>query len=114
MDKLVAVHANYLDSILRECMLTNSKLVNLMHVLFSTASQFCEYYDTLETLHIQENTEEILLKQAQNLNNNFTRNLRLFLEAIQYYSARDGDYYLGSLYQRLDYNSFYLNNTQKN
>lgn len=114
MDKLIALHTNYLDTILRECMLTNSKLVNLMHALFSTASQFCDFYAALENMNIQSNNEEIVLKQAQSLSDNFSKNFRLFLEAIQYYSARDGDYYLGNLFQRLDYNSFHTNNNQKN
>lgn len=107
---MVTIHTNYLDSILRECMLTNPKLVYLMQTLISIAFQFCCLYENLDTSNHQET--EIISRQAEEIYVEFSKNFRVFLEAIQYYSARDGDYYLGNLYQRLDYNSFYSLNTQ--
>lgn len=107
LDRIIALHTNYLDTCLRECLLTNAKLVQLLAGVFSA----CEKFGLLLEALVQPGTalpaEEEIASQAGQLHQYFSKNVRVLLEALQYYSARDSDHYLGNLLTQLDFNSFY-------
>lgn len=109
LDKIIALHTNYLDTCLRECLLTNSKLIQLMSNIFATIDRFCSILETLQSgipaANLPSETE--IATQIVQLQQHFSKYHRVFLEALQYYSARDSDHYLGNLLTQLDFNSFY-------
>lgn len=109
LDKIIALHTNYLDTCLRECLLTNSKLIQLMSNIFATIDRFCSILETLQSGISAANlpSETEIATQIVQLQQHFSKYHRVFLEALQYYSARDSDHYLGNLLTQLDFNSFY-------
>lgn len=106
LDGIVAAHEGFLDSCLRECLLTNAKLVQLVAMVVSTCYKF---------VHLAGGLDE---GKTAVLGEHYSKYVRALLEALQYYAARDCDHYLGmlrgvltrvlgNLMSRLDYNSFY-------
>ncbi len=108
IDIIIAAHANYLDSCLRESLLTNSKLVQLLSNLFYLTNCYCELLDAV-TGSTMSVPEEEIYNQMEQIESSFSKHFRVFLEALQYYSSRDSDQYLGNLLTHLDFNSFYYN-----
>lgn len=99
IDSIMQNHIKFVDSCLRQAMLTNVKLVQLLTVLFTNC-------DRLISLGDQTYTSDLPAKLAS-LQSTFGKTMRMFLEALQYYSSRDYDYHLGTLFSKLDYNSYY-------
>lgn len=99
LDEVVNSQNKFLDSCLRRSLLTNSKLMRTLHVLFNHCSRLITWSNSqgAETNSLDASTLEA----------DFNKTMRLFLEALQYFSSRDYDYHLGSLYSRLDFNSYY-------
>lgn len=97
IDAIATGHSQFLDSCLRQATLTNVKLVKRLYTLFGHCRQFLALEDSSVAL-------EAKLGAIQTA---FNKSLRGFLEALQYFSSRDYDYHLGTLFSRMDYNSFY-------
>lgn len=106
LDRVIALHSNYLDTCLRECLMTNSRLVQILSTIVSISNNFVTLVESIELTEQPEllNTDEIA-ENFMHLNTQFSKQFRIFLEALQYYSARDSDRYLGSLLAQLDFNS---------
>lgn len=111
LDKIIAHHNSYLDSCLRECLLTHPKLVNLLSSLVLISRQFYQFQASCSSS--SQSSQETLLSQAMKYHQHIVKQVRMFIDALQYYSSRDADHYLGNLLSHLDYNSFYLNPTTK-
>lgn len=88
LDVIMSLHCKFLDSCLRQAMLTNGKLMNLL----TTILDLCSTY-TNAPLSVGEDQ--------------WSSAMKTFLEGLQYHSSKDYDYYLGSLFSRLDMNGFY-------
>ncbi len=105
MDTIMQVHNAFIDSCLRQAMLTNSKLVQLITLLFTNCSR-------LHALQGESwNDASEMQAKVGALQSSFNKTMRMFLEALQYYSSRDYDYHLGTLFSRLDYNSYYYSSS---
>jgi len=106
LDRVIALHSNYLDTCLRECLMTNSRLVQILSTIVSISNNFVALVESIELTEQTEllNTDEIAENFMQ-IKTQFFKQFRIFLEALQYYSARDSDRYLGSLLAQLDFNS---------
>ena len=98
LDAIASCHAQLLDSCLRQATLTNVKLIKRLYALFGHCRQF---------LALEVSTGGLLETKLAAIQGAFTKSLRGFLEALQYFSSRDYDYHLGTLFSRMDYNSFY-------
>ena len=88
LDIIISLHCKFLDSCLRQAMLTNSKLMNMLTVVLDLCSK---YTKSPSSVGEQE----------------WSTTMKTFLEGLQYHSSKDYDYYLGSLFSRLDMNGFY-------
>ena len=100
MDSIVKLHTQFIDACLRQAMLTNAKLVQIANVLFTQ----CQRLLSIRTEGLGSADAPAKLAGVQSA---FNKAMRMFLEALQYYSSRDYDYHLGTLFSRLDYSSFY-------
>jgi gamma-tubulin complex component 2 len=100
LDEILQVHSKFLDSCLRQAMLTNSKLMRILNLLFNQCSRLAG----LKILDL-ESPEDA--SRLSSITSEFNKMIRMFLEALQYFSSRDYDYHLGNLFSRIDYNSFY-------
>jgi gamma-tubulin complex component 2 len=100
MDSIVQLHTQFIDACLRQAMLTNAKLVQIANVLFTQ----CQRLLSIKTEGLNSTDAQARLSTTQSA---FNKTMRMFLEALQYYSSRDYDYHLGTLFSRLDYCSFY-------
>ncbi|KAJ2956059.1 hypothetical protein NQZ79_g8038 [Umbelopsis isabellina] len=127
VDQVLQIHSDFLDSCLKECMLTNSKLLRIYSKLMNTCVLFANYTEkfthalvTLEKQYSSEkfgvatgkigNTSGITLegqsRSLQKIEENFTYHMKLLIDALNYYSATETLQFL-CLVVRLDYNSYY-------
>ncbi|CAO3686335.1 unnamed protein product [Umbelopsis ramanniana] len=127
VDQVLQIHSDFLDSCLKECMLTNSKLLRIYSKLMTTCVLFANYTDkfthaltVLEKQYSSEkfgvvtgkfgNTSGITLEsQSRSLHKieeNFSYHMKLLIDALNYYSATETLQFL-CLVVRLDYNSYY-------
>lgn len=106
LDRIIDLHTNYLDSCLRECLLTHPKLVQLLAALISIARSFYEF-QTACSDPIASASDQVM-QQAIQIHQQIVKQVRIFIDALQYYSSRDSEHYLGNLLSHLDYSFFYL------
>lgn len=110
VDQLMQHHVDFLDTCLKECMLTNSKLLKIHSKLAVTCSMFSSYTQHLSrslitadpqlaspSAQFEEGTEvpfdpENLSRLNENLSkyeHNFSRHLKILLEALNYFAATE-------------------------
>ena len=116
VDGLMEQHVFYLDTCMKECMLTNEKLLKLQNKLFSACRLFGEFLlnkgkATVKLLAATENSsgvrpkrpinhktglevsDEELLKYLQNslkqYENSFDHHVKVLIEALNYYSTTE-------------------------
>ncbi|KAJ8099500.1 Spc98 family-domain-containing protein [Lipomyces tetrasporus] len=101
VDALMQNHVDFLDTCLKECMLTNSKLLRVMAKLMAACKLFATYTvqlsKTLPTIDCEvadadsaamdkiSKLESILLQYEQN----FDHHLKILMDALNYYAATE-------------------------
>ncbi|OAD77487.1 hypothetical protein PHYBLDRAFT_154555 [Phycomyces blakesleeanus NRRL 1555(-)] len=133
VDQVLQYHSDFLDECLKECMLTNAKLLKIYNKL----TGYCTYFTKLaeqfnEILNQLEEQQQVnvlgvprggigakstLAASLENSNltlakieDAFLFHIGLLIEALNYYSATETVQFL-SLVVRIDYNLFYKANT---
>ena len=97
---------NFLDTCLRESMLTNSKLVQLIGMIWSTCTKFSalvfELNNRIISRSLNETTFQEVMNKFSTLYQHFLKYVRVLIEALQYYAARDCDHYIANFLNSLD------------
>ncbi|RUS20820.1 Spc98 family-domain-containing protein [Endogone sp. FLAS-F59071] len=129
VDQVLQYHADFLDTCLKECMLTNAKLLRIYNKLMSTCVLFTSTTDRftrmLSSVDSQINGTTSVRNGSVNSNSgsgslsieaqervlhkleeNFLYHMKLLIDALNYYSAIETVQFL-CLVVRLDYNTFY-------
>ena len=106
VEEITNTHMNFLDTCLRECMLTNSKLVQLMGMIWSTCSKFSalvhELNNRITARTLNDSTFQEVMSKFAALHQHFLKYVRVLIEALQYYAARDCDHYIANFLNSLD------------
>ncbi|KAI9022773.1 Spc98 family-domain-containing protein [Phycomyces nitens] len=132
VDQVLQYHSDFLDECLKECMLTNAKLLKIYNKLTGyctyftkLAEQFNEILNQLEDQQVNVlgvpkggvGAKSTLAASLENSNltlakieDAFLFHIGLLIEALNYYSATETVQFL-SLVVRIDYNLFYKANT---
>eukprot|EP00871_Galdieria_phlegrea_P003505 jgi/Galph1/4155/GphlegSOOS_G2864.1 len=99
-------HHDFLDTILKQCMLTNPKLLKTQSKLLNACVMFSNWIQqvmTTSTISITE-TEETITK----IGNYFTSQLQVLTESLSAFSLVDAEPHLSNLCTRLNFNDFLL------
>jgi gamma-tubulin complex component 2 len=106
VEEITNTHMNFLDTCLRECMLTNSKLVQLIGMIWSTCTKFSalvhELNNRIISRTVNESTFQEVMGKFTALYQHFLKYVRVLIEALQYYAARDCDHYIANFLNSLD------------
>ena len=106
VEEIANTHMNFLDTCLRESMLTNSKLVQLIGMIWSTCTKFSALVFELNNRIISRSLNETTFQEVMNkfytLYQHFLKYVRVLIEALQYYAARDCDHYIANFLNSLD------------
>lgn len=106
VEEITNTHMNFLDTCLRECMLTNSKLVQLIGMIWSTCTKFSalvhELNNRITARTLNESTFQEVMGKFSALHQHFLKYVRVLIEALQYYAARDCDHYIANFLNSLD------------
>lgn len=106
VEEITNTHMNFLDTCLRECMLTNSKLVQLMGMIWSTCTKFSalvyELNNRINARTLNDSTFQEVMNKFTTLHQHFLKYVRVLIEALQYYAARDCDHYIANFLNSLD------------
>ncbi|CAG8607330.1 hypothetical protein RhiirA1_489830 [Rhizophagus irregularis] len=126
VDQVLQYHSDFLDTCLKECMLTNAKLLRIYAKMVHTIVLFCLYYDkftrSLIALESQLSQVESTSTPSQmdsidrtlhKFEDNFFYHIKLLIEALNFYSATETVQFL-CLVVRLDYNLYYANHEGSN
>lgn len=99
VDSLMQRHVDFLDTCLKECMLTNAKLLKIMGKLMATCRMFSSYINSLSrTLQaveakVLENEEDESISKLQALldqyEQNFDHHLKMLMDGLNYYAATE-------------------------
>lgn len=100
MDVIIQVHTRFIDSCVRQAMFSNAKLLALLTKLFGHCSRLQQLLNT-PSMSADLPAKVMMLQKL------FGDDMKKFLESLEYFSSRDYDYHLGSLFTRLEYNSYY-------
>ncbi|KAF3922791.1 hypothetical protein AA313_de0205842 [Arthrobotrys entomopaga] len=114
VDELMQNHVDFLDTCLKECMLTNSKLLKIHAKIMQTCTMFASYTSHLSralvsadpslgmpdnggsTLGPDETAKvEKLKDNLKKYEENFSRHLKILLDALNYYAATETVVLLG-------------------
>ncbi|KAG1302272.1 hypothetical protein G6F64_011071 [Rhizopus arrhizus] len=134
VDQVLQYHSDFLDSCLKECMLTNSKLLRIFNKLIGSCVAFTtqaeRYSSLLEQIEqeqrqslfgmprdgLGDTSSTILIENSQRalskIEETFLYHMRLLMDALNFYSAAETTQFL-CLVVRLDYNQFYNNSTTR-
>ena len=108
LQELMQLHTNFIDSCLRQSMLANAKLIRILNLLFLQCNRLIALHHEITTRKTEQRELDAKLVATGNA---FCKTMRTLLEALQYYSSRDYDYHLGTLFSRLDFNSHYYSSS---
>ncbi|CAO3622233.1 unnamed protein product [Cunninghamella blakesleeana] len=127
VDEVLQYHSDFLDTCLKECMLTNSKLLRIYNKLMGSCMKFTSYTEKfsqilqsledqrsglfgmpkLGTNSISNNSNfETIQKSLSKIEEAFGYHMKLLIDALNYFSATETVQFL-CLVARLDYNSFF-------
>lgn len=109
VDEINSTHTDFLDTCLRECMLTNSKIVQLLGMSWSTCFKFAALVSDLNArvsatrlaVANEATFAEVMIKFTA-LHGHFHKYVKVLIEALQYYAARDCDHYIANFLSSLD------------
>ncbi|GAN09739.1 spc97 like protein [Mucor ambiguus] len=129
VDQVLQYHSDFLDTCLKECMLTHSKLLRIFNKLISSCMAFTtqaeKYSHLLNSLENSQTVDrfgvpisglhdsaqamyDIANRSLSRLEDSFLYHMKLLIDALNFYSAQETVQYL-CLVVRLDYNQFYSN-----
>ncbi|CAG8631276.1 3384_t:CDS:10 [Acaulospora morrowiae] len=114
VDQVLQYHSDFLDTCLKECMLTNAKLLRIYSKLVYTCVLFSNYTEkfTKSLISQVDSTSNLSMDQQERtlrkFEDNFIYHIKLLIEALNFYSATETVQFL-CLVVRLDYNLFYAN-----
>ncbi|KAI9892182.1 MAG: hypothetical protein M1814_001641 [Vezdaea aestivalis] len=107
VDELMQDHVDFLDTCLKECMLTNSKLLKIHSKIITACGMFSSYTSKL-TRSLSTADPDLaepgaydpnsLVKLSDNLSKyeeNFSRHLKILLDVLNYYAATETVRFLG-------------------
>ncbi|KAG0269306.1 hypothetical protein DFQ27_003990 [Actinomortierella ambigua] len=129
VDQVLKFHSDFLDTCLKECMLTNSKLLRIYSKLISTCIKFANYTErftrALSAMEIQLDDEaaskappsqiqliEQAMRRLNEFEDGFLYHIKLLMEALHFYSATETVQFL-CLVVRLDFNQFYAHQKEQ-
>ncbi|KAI8385733.1 gamma-tubulin complex component protein [Blakeslea trispora] len=133
VDQVLQHHSDFLDTCLKECMLTNSKLLRIFSKLMSSCIAFttqAEKFTHVLTLlekekkpdqfgvpesSLQSDSSSTLYETTNGalskIENSFLYHMKLLIDALNFYSTQETVQFL-CLVVRLDYNQFYDNSVK--
>lgn len=100
MDNIIQMHTKFIDTCLRQSMLSNAKLIQMIFQLFSD----CTRMQNLLQHGLAASDAHANASMIQQL---YTTDIKKTLDMLAYYTNRDYEYYLGNLLTRLEYNSYH-------
>ncbi|KAI9486037.1 MAG: gamma-tubulin complex component protein [Benjaminiella poitrasii] len=127
VDQVLQYHSDFLDSCLKECMLTNSKLLRIFNKLIGSCLAFTaqaeKYNDLLIVLEegqakdrygvpiagLNDTSHQLFdssSKALSKIEESFLYHMKLLIDALNFYSAQETVQFLCLVIQ-LDYNQFY-------
>ncbi|KAK9475978.1 Spc98 family-domain-containing protein [Lipomyces japonicus] len=99
VDILMQNHVDFLDTCLKECMLTNARLLRVMAKLMSACKGFALYVAQLSKsmssitseIEAEDGLEKVerLFTVLQQYESNFDHNLKVLMDALNYYAATE-------------------------
>ncbi|CEP11290.1 hypothetical protein [Parasitella parasitica] len=129
VDQVLQYHSDFLDTCLKECMLTHSKLLRIFNKLIGSCMSFTtqaeKYTNILAILQDGQTVDrfgvpiagihdstwasfENINRALSKIEDSFLYHMKLLIDALNFYSAQETVQYL-CLVVRLDYNQFYNN-----
>ncbi|KAI8642320.1 Spc98 family-domain-containing protein [Parasitella parasitica] len=129
VDQVLQYHSDFLDTCLKECMLTHSKLLRIFNKLIGSCMSFTtqaeKYTNILAILQDGQTIDrfgvpiagvhdttwasfENINRALSKIEDSFLYHMKLLIDALNFYSAQETVQYL-CLVVRLDYNQFYNN-----
>ncbi|KAF2073801.1 hypothetical protein CYY_004895 [Polysphondylium violaceum] len=113
VDDVIGIHNNFLETCLTECMLTDTKLVNILMKFMSLCiiftnftNQVTQESNTIEPDKVKRTIELFEIK--------FHTILKLLLDTLKSFSTIESNRHMVHLIHRLDYNNYYSNYFEKN
>ncbi|RKP17697.1 hypothetical protein ROZALSC1DRAFT_16048 [Rozella allomycis CSF55] len=115
VDEILKIHSDFLDTCLKECMLSNEKLLLIFEKMINLCHLFCS--SVFQMTSNQINLNEFNLQLSQ-LDQNFTLEAKKLVESLNYFAAADYEHHMSNficflfivnLVCRLDYNFHYSN-----
>ncbi|KAF5289920.1 hypothetical protein FQA39_LY14929 [Lamprigera yunnana] len=119
IDEVLLCHCDFLDSCLKDCMLTISNLLNTVTNILSICVKFCKFMQGEVSTNIGENIEdpkqmESFRESVASLDTEFSDALKELLEQINSLNKETSDHErLYNLLYRLDFNSYYSGQFEK-
>ncbi|KAL2315838.1 Spindle pole body component alp4 [Schizosaccharomyces pombe] len=98
VDNLMQEHIDFLDTCLKECMLTNSRLLKVQSKLLNTCAMFASYTSTFtRSLYLLENSEESfdegrmdkMEEILRRYEDSFSRHLKSLVNACNYFASTE-------------------------
>lgn len=113
IDDIISLHSTFLDSCLKECLLTNWKLFRIVSKLFSTCQLFvllCKKINKeLSSISIDEmdgvylkSQQVSIYKQLAKIDTNFSFHIKLLVHSLRFFSATDYDHRIAGLIFQLE------------
>ncbi|GFR76401.1 gamma-tubulin complex component [Elysia marginata] len=107
VDDVLAFHGDFLDCCLKDCMLTSTELLRIVHKLLVVCVTFSNYVQVLaeHVDHIlrDENFEQTIMR----FDTNFSRHLLELLDKIMDEFTNSYEHKLFNIVNRLDFNGYY-------
>ncbi|GJQ13009.1 hypothetical protein GpartN1_g4800.t1 [Galdieria partita] len=103
-------HNDFLDTILKQCMLTNPKLLRTQSKLLNACVMFCNWIQDNITHPSLSEADETILKMG----NYFLSHLQVLTESLSAFSLVDAEPHLANLCTRLNFNDFLLHKHTSN
>lgn len=113
IDDIISLHSIFLDSCLKECLLTNWKLFRIVSKLFTTCQLFVSLckkigkelssipIDEMDGLYLKSQQVSIY-KQLAKIDTNFSFHIKLLVHSLQFFSATDYDHRIAGLIFQLE------------
>ncbi|CAG5121559.1 unnamed protein product, partial [Candidula unifasciata] len=107
VDDVLAFHWDFLDSCLKDCMLTSTELLRIVHKLLVVCVTFSNYVQVMAEPVDQDQKDENFEKTIETFDRNFSCHLLKFLDKIMDENTKTYEHKLFKIIYRLDFNNFY-------
>eukprot|EP00127_Corallochytrium_limacisporum_P004564 Clim_evm4s168 gene=Clim_evmTU4s168 len=129
VDELITAHNDFLDTCIKQCMLSNQKLMKIISKLTGICIIYCNYLkrflsgvgvmggpdgdftltqraEIMESLQTLAN-DETFMRTMRRFDDNFTSQMHSLLDTLLQSSDAEADANMAALVSRLDYNNYY-------